>query len=135
VGVAGKGGGEPRGWEAVESAEARLGERSEARQRRQGRRARRNRIVRWTLRLLLPVAGAAVLIALLEREGGDFGAWSPGTTIAVVAATFLVPALIAGWLSRRDGWYAVVAWVIGAIAVQAALVIWIGFIALDYGPA
>jgi fatty acid desaturase len=138
VGVAGRrrqGEEEPRGWDAVERAEERLGERSEARERRRLRRDRRGRVRRWSVRLLLPFAGAAVLLALLEREGGDFGGWSRAATIAVVAAAFVLPAAIAAWLSRRDGWLVAAAWVIGVIAVQAALVLWVGFIALGYGPA
>jgi len=136
VGVAGssKGEEEPRGWDAVESAEARLGERSEARQRRQVRRERRGRAVRWGVRLLLPFAGAAALLALLEAEGGDFGGWTRAATVAVVAGAFVLPAAIVAWLSRRDGWLASVAWVIGVIAVQAALILWVGFIVLGYGP-
>ena len=49
--------------------------------------------VRLIAPLLLAAAGAAVVVALVEGAGGDFGDWPLWQAIAVPAAAFAVPAL------------------------------------------
>jgi cation transport ATPase len=121
-------------WETVERAEARLDERSEQRRASGARRARRSRILRWALRLLLPFAGAALFVAVIEGAGGDLGDWAPGAAAAFVVAALAWPALAAAWLSRRDGWLLAIAWAIGVFAVQGALIFGVAFAELGYGP-
>jgi hypothetical protein len=90
--------------------------------------------VRLIAPLLLAAAGAAVLVALLENAGGDFGAWPEWRAIAVPAAGFAVPAVLSGWIARRDGVAEAVFWAIACAALQLALVLGVGFVALGLGP-
>ncbi len=85
--------------------------------------------------LLLAAAGAAVLLALLEREGGDFGAWPQWQAIAVPVATFVVPALVSAVAARRHGVVEALLWAVVCAALQAALVFGVGFLWLGLGPA
>ena len=107
-------------WETVERAAARS--------------ARRASIRRWALRVLLPFAGAALFVAVIEGAGGDLGDWAPGAAAAFVVAALAWPALAAAWLSRRDGWLLAIAWAIGVFAVQGALIFGVAFAELGYGP-
>ena len=84
--------------------------------------------------LLLAAAGAAVLLALLEREGGDFGAWPQWQAIAVPVATFVVPALVCAVAVRRHGLVEALLWAVACAALQAALVFGVGFLWLGLGP-
>jgi hypothetical protein len=119
-------------WEATER---RLVERSAERRSALDRRARRRRWLPWVFApVVLPVAGAAVLLAVMEGEGGDFRGWAVGQAVLVVAASFVVPAVLAGWLARRQGVLEAVAWAFVCVGVQVALVAGVGFLALDLGP-
>jgi peptidoglycan/LPS O-acetylase OafA/YrhL len=119
-------------WEATER---RLVERSAERRTALDRRDRRRRWLPWVFApVILPVAGAAVLLAVMEREGGDFGGWATGEAIAVIAASFAVPALLAGWIARRRGVVEAVAWALVCVGVQVALVVGVGFLILELGP-
>jgi hypothetical protein len=119
-------------WEATEQ---RLVARSEERRTALERRARRRRWKPWLLApLVLPALGAAALLALIEGEGGDLGGWSTARAVAVVAASFAVPAALAGWFARRQGVVEAVAWAVVCVAVQVALVVGVGFLALGLGP-
>jgi hypothetical protein len=84
--------------------------------------------------LLLAAAGAAILLALLEREGGDFGAWPQWQAIAVPLATFVVPALVCAVAARRHGVVEALLWAVVCAALQAALVFGVGFLWLGLGP-
>jgi hypothetical protein len=119
-------------WEATEQ---RLVARSEERRTALERRARRRRWRPWLLApLVLPALGAAALLALIEGEGGDLGGWSTPQAVAVVATSFAVPAALAGWFARRKGVVEAVAWAVVCVAVQVALVVGVGFLALGLGP-
>jgi hypothetical protein len=119
-------------WEATEQ---RLVARSEERRTALERRARRRRWRPWLLApLVLPALGAAALLALIEGEGGDLGGWSTAQAVAVVATSFAVPAALAGWFARRQGVVEAVAWAVVCVAVQVALVVGVGFLALGLGP-
>ena len=86
--------------------------------------------------LVLAAAGAAVLLVLLEREGGDFGAWPQWQAIAVPVATFVVPALVcAVTAARRHGVVEALLWAVVCAGMQAALVFGVGFLWLGLGPA
>jgi hypothetical protein len=85
--------------------------------------------------LLLAAAGAAVLVALLEGAGGDFGAWPEWQAIAVPAAAFAVPAVLSAVVVRRHGVVEALLWAVACVAVQAALVFGVGFLALGFGPS
>lgn len=90
--------------------------------------------MRLVVPVLLATAGAAALVALLEAEGGDFGAWRTWQAIAVPAAAFVVPALLSAAVTWRYGWFQAVLWAVACAAAQFALVFGIGFLVLGYGP-
>ena len=83
--------------------------------------------------LLLAAAGAAVVVALVEGAGGDFGSWPLWQAIAVPAAAFFVPAVLAAVVAR-GGFVESVLWAVVCVGAQLALVLGVGFVALGYGP-
>ncbi len=121
-------------WEEVERAEERLEQRAGQRNAARERRRRRTRVLRWTTRLLLPFAGAAVMVGVLEAAGGDLGGWRTAEAAAFLAGVFAVPAILAGLLARGHGAAEAIAWAIATAAVQGALVFGVAFAMLDYGP-
>jgi hypothetical protein len=90
--------------------------------------------VRLIAPLLLAAAGAAVLVALFEGAGGDFGDWPEWQAIAVPAAAFAVPAVLSMWAAWRQGALEAMLWAVACVAAQAALVFGVGFLALGLGP-
>ena len=84
--------------------------------------------------LLLAAAGAAVLVALIENAGGDFGEWPEWQAIAVPVAAFVVPAVLSAVIVRRFGVVEALLWAVVCAAAQAALVFGVGFVALGFGP-
>jgi len=122
-----------RGWEAVDHAEERLRERAAARQRADDRRRRRRRGLAWTLRIVMPLLGAAVVLAAFERGGGDLRDWSEGTAVAVLLAAVVVPALIIAWTARPRV-AEMVLWALVSAAAVVALVFGAGFALLELGP-
>jgi len=122
-------------WKAIERAERRLEEHSEARRSAIQRRNRRRRVLPWVLSpLVLPAVGAAALLAILEQEGGDLGSWPTARAIAVVTACFAVPAALSGWFARRQGIPEALAWAVVCVCAQVAMLFGIGFVALGLGP-
>jgi hypothetical protein len=124
-----------RDLDAVEAAELRLEARSRERRTELARRARRRRLRLWILGpAVLPALGAAGLVWLLEREGGDLGGWPPLRIALVLAGAFVLPALITAWLARRRGVLEAIAWALATVCIQVVLVFAVGFLALGYGP-
>jgi hypothetical protein len=121
-----------RGWEAVEHAEERLQERAEARQRTDARRRRRRTWVAWILRIGLPLAGAAAVLATVQS--GDLHRWTAATAAAILAAELLVPAVVSGITARGDSPLEAVLWGLLALAAEVALVFGVGFAVLGLGP-
>jgi hypothetical protein len=122
-------------WDAIERAEERLAAHSVERRQQLERRERRRRVLPWLLApLIFPAAGAAVLLAVLEGAGGDFGAWPVWRAVVVVAAGFAVPAALSAWVARRAGVAEAIAWALVCVSVQVALVVGVGFLALGLGP-
>ena len=120
---------------AVE-ARTRIAARDRERERKEARRAKRERILLWLFApLLLPVAGAAAALAVLEGEGGDLSGWSAGSVALLTAAVFGLPAAISAWLARRRGRIEPLGWAAITLLAQIALVFWVGLIALDLGPS
>jgi hypothetical protein len=120
---------------AVEDAEVRLESRSRARRAQLERRDRRRRITPWLVCLLpLPAAGAALLLAIVQDQGGDLRELSTAASVLVLAGCLLVPALISGWIGRRHGRLDAVLWALVTLAVGLALVFGLGFAVLDLGP-
>lgn len=120
-------------WEATEE---RLVARSDERRSKLARRDRRRSILPWLLGpVLLPLAGAAAVVALVESEGGDFAGWSTAQAAAALVALFVVPAAASAWFARRQGWGEAIAWALACLGVQLALVVGVGFVALGFGPA
>ena len=119
-------------WEATEE---RLAARSDERRGWLARRDRRRSVLPWLLApVVLPAMGAAALLALVEREGGDFSGWSTGSVAAAVVAAFVVPAVLSWWFARRQGAVEAAAWAFVCVGVELALVVGVGFLALGLGP-
>jgi hypothetical protein len=126
---------EPTGGTDWEATEERLVAHSDERRARLARRDRRRSRLPWFVcPVLLPALGAAAVLALLQDAGGDLGDWSTGQAVAALAGAFLVPSLLAGWFGRRRGVAEAIAWMMACAAVQLALVVGVGFLALDLGP-
>jgi hypothetical protein len=120
-------------WEATEQ---RLVERSAERRGALERRDRRRRWLPWVLcPLVLPALGAAVLLYVLDSAGGDFRGWTGWHVLAVIGACFVVPAGLSAWVARRQGVLEAIAWALACAAVQFALVVGVGLLALGLGPA
>ena len=117
------------------AAQTRLAARNRERERQAEKRARRERIVLWLCApLLLPAAGAAAALAILDRAGGDLHAWSGGKVALVTVALFGLPAALSAWLARRRGRVEPLGWAAITLLAEIAAVFWVGLIALDLGP-
>lgn len=120
---------------AVEDAEVRLESRSQQRRAGLERRDRRRRLAPWLICLVpLPAAGAGLLLAIIDGQGGDLGELSTVSSVAVIAGCLLVPALLSGWVGRRHGRLDAVLWALVTLAIELALVFGLGFAVLDLGP-
>jgi hypothetical protein len=109
------------------AARTRIEARNRERARKAERRDKRERILLWLFApLLLPAAGAAAAIALLERAGGD--------RLALALAVLAVAPLLTAWLARRRGVFELVAWPLITVAAELAGFFWIGLVWLGYGP-
>ena len=85
--------------------------------------------------VVFALLAAAAVVAVVEGAGGDLSGWPLWQAIAVPAALFAVPALLVGaWAARRRGVVEALLWVIFCGALQLALVLGVGFLALSYGP-
>ena len=119
-------------WDSIEE---RLVSRSQARRGALARRDRRRSWLPWVLGpLVLPAIGAGVFLWLLEDAGGDFDGRSSGSVIAVVAACWAAPALLAVVAARRNGWAEAVLWAFVCAFAQVAFVVGVGFVLLGLGP-
>ena len=117
------------------AAQTRIAARNRERERKAEKRSRRERILLWLFApLLLPVAGAAVALAVLDAEGGDLDGWSSGSVALFAAAVFGLPAALSTWLARRRGHIEPFGWAAITLLAQVALVFWVGLVALGYGP-
>ena len=120
---------------AVEEAEGRLESRSAARREQLAKRDRRRALAPWLICLIpLPAAGAGILLAIIDGQGGDLRELSTSTAVLVVAGCLLVPALASAWVGRRHGRLDAVLWGLVTLAVELALVFGLGFAVLDLGP-
>ncbi len=120
---------------AVEEAEGRLESRSAARREQLAKRDRRRALAPWLICLIpLPAAGAGVLLAIIDGQGGDLRELSTTAAALVVAGCLLVPALVSAWVGRRHGRLDAVLWGLVTLAVELALVFGLGFAVLDLGP-
>lgn len=118
---------------AVEDAE--VGLRSQQRQAWRERRQRRRRLAPWLICLVpLPAAGAGLLLAIIDGQGGDLRELSTAGAVGVIAGCLLVPALLSGWVGRRHGRLDAVLWALVTLAIELALVFGLGFAVLDLGP-
>ena len=107
------------------AARTRLEARNRERARRAERRDRRERIALWLLApLLLPAAGAAGAIAVLDA----------GAAAGLAVASVVAPALVSAWLARRRGLLELVLWPLITVAAGVALAFWVGLVWLGYGP-
>jgi hypothetical protein len=108
------------------AARTRIEARNRERERRAARRDRRERILLWLLApLILPAAGAAAAIAVLESGDGRAG---------LALAALGVPPLLSAFLARHRGRLELVAWPLITVAAELALVFWVGLVGLGYGP-
>jgi cation transport ATPase len=117
------------------AAKTRIAARNRERERQAEKRARRERILLWVCApLLLPAAGAAAGLVVLDNAGGDLSGWSGGSVALVTAAVFGLPAALSAWLARRRGRIEPLGWAAITLLAEIALVFWVGLIALDLGP-
>jgi hypothetical protein len=122
-------------WEAITRAEERLTSRSAERRSQLERRDRRRRVLPWLLSpLILPAAGAAALLAIVEGAGGDLGDWPTWGAAVAVAAAFALPAALSAWSARHQGAFEAITWAVVCACVQVAFVVGLGFLALGLGP-
>ena len=120
---------------AVEDAEVRLESRSKERRAGLERRDRRRRLTPWLVCLVpLPAAGAGLLLAVIDGQGGDLRELSTAAAALLIAGCLLVPALLSGWVGRRHGGLDAVLWALVTLAIELALVFGLGFAVLDLGP-
>jgi hypothetical protein len=120
---------------AVGEVEGRFESRSRARREQLAKRDRRRALAPWLICLLpLPAAGAGVLLAIIDGQGGDLRELSGAEASLLVAGCLLVPALLSGWVGRRHGLLDAVLWALVTLAVELALVFGLGFAVLDLGP-
>jgi hypothetical protein len=120
---------------ALERAEERLEAHARQRGRWRTRRARWRVIRAWLLALVIvPAAGAAGFVAVVESAGGDFGHWSSSAAAAFVAGAFVVPAALSAWLARSRGRYEALALGTCTFCVQVGLVFGVAFVTLGFGP-
>jgi cation transport ATPase len=116
-------------------ARTRIAARDRERERKNAKRARRERILLWLCApLLLPAAGAAAALAVLDGEGGDLSGWSSGSVALFTAAVLGLPAALSAWLARRRGRIEPLGWATITLLMQIALVFWVGLVLLGYGP-
>ena len=109
------------------AARTRIEARNRERERKAARRDRRERILLWLCApLLLPAAGAAAATAVIEEQ--------PSSQLVLFVAALAVPMVLTAVLARRSGWFERVAWPLVTLAAELALMFWVGFVALGYGP-
>jgi cation transport ATPase len=117
------------------AAQTRIAARNRERERQAEKRSRRESIRLWLFApLLLPGAGAAVALAVLDDAGGDLHRWSTASVALFAAGVLGLPAALSAWLARRRGWAERLGSVAITVLVEIALVFWVGLIALDLGP-
>lgn len=117
------------------AALSRIEARNRERERRAASRDRRGRILLWLLApIVLPAAGAAAAVAVIESAGGDLSGWSTTSVILLALGVFGVPAALTVWLARHRGRVEPFAWAAITVAAEVALLFWVGFVALGYGP-
>jgi hypothetical protein len=117
----------------LDRAERRLDERALARGAARERRERRRAFMRSLLGaplqvVVLALLGTALVAGGLEAAGGDLGDWSGALALVALVAGFVVPAAIAGALSRS---------LVAAMAtfgLQLALTFGVAFVLLGLGP-
>jgi hypothetical protein len=119
---------------ALERAETRLDAHARQRGEWRARRARRRVIRAWVLRLfVLPAAGAAGFVVVLEAVGGDFGRWPRGAATAFLLAAFAGPAALCGASARELGRWEALALAACTLAIELALVFGVAFVGLATG--
>jgi hypothetical protein len=96
------------------------------------REARRGWLPWLTGALVLPVLGAAAVVALVEEV--DLDTWTSWQAAAALAALFAVPGLVSAWVARSYGVVEAFAWALACIGMQLALVFGVAFLALGLGP-
>jgi cation transport ATPase len=120
---------------ALERAETRLDAHARQRSRWRARRAQWRTIRAWVLALLiLPAAGAAGFVAVLQAAGHDLRSWSSAAAAALIAVALIGPAALSGWFARAPGRYQALALSLCTGLMEIRLVFGVAFLALGYGP-
>lgn len=84
--------------------------------------------------LVLPAAGAAGFVVVLETVGGDLGRWPRGAATAFLLAAFAGPAALSGASARKLGRWEALALAACTLSIELALVFGVAFVGLGYGP-
>ena len=109
------------------AARTRIEGRSRERERKAARRRRRETILLWLCApLLFPAAGAAAATWVIEEQ--------PSSKLSLFVAALIVPMALTVVLARRRGWFERIAWPLVTLVATVALMFWVGFVALRYGP-
>jgi hypothetical protein len=117
------------------AARTRIAGRSRERERKATRRDRWTGFLLWLLApLLLPAAGAAAFVKVLDAAGGTLARWSTPAAAGFALAAFGLPVALTVLLARRRGRLERAAWALITLFAQLALIFWVGFVALGYGP-
>ena len=83
---------------------------------------------------VLPAAGAAGFVVVLETAGGDFGRWSRGAATDLLLAAFAGPAALSRASARALGRCEALALAACTLLMELALVFGVAFVGLGYGP-
>lgn len=117
------------------AARTRIAARTRDRERKATRRGRVAGFFLWLLApLVLPAAGAAIFVKVLEDAGGSLAHWSTPAAAGFALAAFGIPVALSVLLARRRGRLERLAWALITLFAQLALIFWVGFVALGYGP-
>ena len=124
----------------LDRAERRLDQRARLRAHARERRERR---LEWRRRWLgdsvrvpaLALAGAAALVLVVERAGGDLRDWPRAAAVAAFVAISVGPAALAGWLARASGGRLAVAVAVATFGAQLLITYGVAFALLGLGPA
>jgi cytochrome bd-type quinol oxidase subunit 2 len=117
------------------AARTRIAHRTRERERKATRRQRVAGVLLWLCApLVLPAAGAAAFVKVLDDAGGTFAHWSIPAAAAFALAAFGLPILLTLLLARHRRRLERLAWALITLLAQVALIFWVGFVALGYGP-
>jgi hypothetical protein len=117
------------------AARTRIAHRTRERERKATRRHRIAGVLLWLCApLLLPAAGAAAGVKILDDAGGSLERWSTPAAAGIGLAVFGLPMLLTVLLAHGRSRLERLAWALITLFAEVALMFWVGFVILGYGP-